>query len=54
MAIVTPDLAAIWRGIQVCLLPNLQECLEVDVLTALSYAVGHGIRNDLLSALRQG
>jgi hypothetical protein len=32
MAIVTPDLAAIWRGIQVCLLPNLQECLD-DPLT---------------------
>ena len=32
MAIVTPDLVAIWRGIQVCLLPNLQECLD-DPLT---------------------
>ena len=32
MAIVTPELAAIWRGIQVCLLPNLQECRD-DPLT---------------------
>ena len=32
MAIVTPELAAIWRRIQVCLLPNLQECLD-DPLT---------------------
>ncbi len=39
MAIVTPDLAAIWRGIQVCLLPNLQECLDEPLTERLKQFV---------------
>ena len=39
MAILTPDLATIWRRIQVCLLPNLQECLDEPLTERLKQFV---------------
>lgn len=40
MSIVTQDLAAIWRGIQVCLLPNLEECLDDPLTERLGQLIG--------------
>jgi hypothetical protein len=37
--IVTPDLAAIWRRIQVCLLPGLEKCLDEPLTERLKQFV---------------
>ncbi len=39
MAIVTPELAEIWRRIQVCLLPGLEECLDEPLTERLKQFV---------------